>query len=80
ACSGGGAQLCDPSQTSICVQTNIQLSYSGLGGAGECGTSVSFQYKYPHHFYLPCAEWPCKTLDLGQMSLPAQAQMRMETQ
>lgn len=80
ACNGGGAQACDPSQTSVCVQTNIQLSYSAKGGAGQCGTSVSFQYKYPHHFYLPCAEWPCHSLDLGQMSLPAQAQMRVETQ
>jgi len=80
ACSGGAAQVCDPSQTAICVQTNVQLSYPALGGAGECGTAVSFKYKYPHHFYLPCAEWPCNSLDLGQMSLPAQAQMRMETQ
>jgi hypothetical protein len=77
---GGGLVLCDASETSLCVQTNVQLSFSSKGGAGECGTSVSFQYKYPHHFYLPCAEWPCKSLDLGQMSLPAQAQMRIETQ
>jgi len=81
ACGGGGSLVsCDASETSVCVQTNVQLSFSLKGGAGECGTSVSFQYKYPHHFYLPCAEWPCKSLDLGQMSLPAQAQMRIETQ
>jgi TadE-like protein len=81
ACGGGGSLVtCDPSETSLCVQTNVQLSFSLKGGAGECGTSVSFQYKYPHHFYLPCAEWPCTSLDLGQMSLPAQAQMRIETQ
>lgn len=79
-CSGGATQTCDASQTSICVQTNVQLSYSSVGGAGECGTSVSFKYQYPHHFYLPCAEWPCNSLDLGQMSLPAQAEMRVETQ
>jgi TadE-like protein len=78
ACGGGGSLVtCDPSETS---QTNVQLSFPLKGGAGECGTSVSFQYKYPHHFYLPCAEWPCTSLDLGQMSLPAQAQMRIETQ
>lgn len=80
ACGGGSAVACDASETSVCVQTNVQLSFSAKGGAGECGTSVSFQYKYPHHFYLPCAEWPCHSLDLGQMSLPAQAQMRIETQ
>jgi hypothetical protein len=81
ACGGGGSPVtCDPSETSLCVQANVQLSFSLKGGAGECGTSVSFQYKYPHHFYLPCAEWPCTSLDLGQMSLPAQAQMRIETQ
>jgi Flp pilus assembly protein TadG len=80
SCNGGSAVACDASETSVCVQTNVQLSFSSKGGAGECGTSVSFQYKYPHHFYLPCAEWPCHSLDLGQMSLPAQAQMRIETQ
>jgi Flp pilus assembly protein TadG len=82
ACTGGSTVACDPSETTVCVQTNVQLSFSSfrLGGAGVCGTSVSFQYKYPHHFYLPCAEWPCTSLDLGQMSLPAQAQMRVETQ
>lgn len=80
SCNGGSAVTCDASETSVCVQTNVQLSFSAKGGAGECGTSVSFQYKYPHHFYLPCAEWPCHSLDLGQMSLPAQAQMRIETQ
>jgi TadE-like protein len=80
ACNGGSLVMCDPSETSLCVQANVQLSFSLKGGAGECGTSVSFQYKYPHHFYLPCAEWPCTSLDLGQMSLPAQAQMRIETQ
>ncbi|HLW86790.1 MAG TPA: TadE/TadG family type IV pilus assembly protein [Candidatus Sulfotelmatobacter sp.] len=81
-CTGGAVATCDPSQTTVCVQENVQLSFSGVtpSGAGECGMSVSFQYKYPHHFYLPCAEWPCKSLDLGQMSLPAQAQMRTETQ
>jgi Flp pilus assembly protein TadG len=79
-CNGQASVACDGTESSICVQTNVQLSYASKGGAGECGTSVSFQYKYPHHFYLPCAEWPCTSLDLGQMSLPAQAQMRTETQ
>lgn len=79
-CTGASAVQCDGGQSSVCVQPNVRLSASALGGTDECGTSVSFQYQYPHHFYLPCAEWPCHTLDLGQMALPAQAQMRVETQ
>jgi hypothetical protein len=59
------------------------LSYSSGGtvvGAGTCGTSVSFSYKYPFHFTLPCWPQPCTSLDLQKIALPAQAQMREETQ
>jgi Flp pilus assembly protein TadG len=75
-------QQCDSSVTSInvCVQTNVQLSYASQGGAGTCGTSVSFRYKYPYRFTLPCWPQPCTSLDLSKISLPAQAQMRLETQ
>jgi Flp pilus assembly protein TadG len=72
------AVACDPSTASTsnaCVQVNVQLSYPSQGGAGTCGTSVSFGYKYPYHFLIPYT-----TLDLGNMTLPAQAQMRVETQ
>jgi Flp pilus assembly protein TadG len=75
---GGNAIPCDPSfsASNVCVQPNVQLSYSNpQGGAGTCGTSVSFGYKYPFHFSIPYT-----TLDLGNISLPARAQMRMETQ
>jgi Flp pilus assembly protein TadG len=63
----------------VCVQANVQLSsctptYTPPGVA-TCGTSVSFGYKYPYHFTVPLT-----TLDLGNISLPAQAQMRVETQ
>lgn len=65
----------------VCVQTNVQLSYiNPQGGAGSCGTSVSMRYKYPYRFTLPCWPQPCTSMDLHQMSLPAQAQMRLETQ
>jgi Flp pilus assembly protein TadG len=65
----------------VCVQTNVQLSYiNPQGGAGACGTSVSMRYKYPYRFTLPCWPQPCTSLDLSHMSLPAQAQMRLETQ
>jgi Flp pilus assembly protein TadG len=74
---GGNAVQCDASVTTskVCVQPNVQLSYSAQGGAGTCGTSVSFGYKYPYHFSIPYT-----TLDLGTITLPAQAEMRVETQ
>jgi Flp pilus assembly protein TadG len=61
----------------VCVQSNVQLSSCTQTptGAATCGTSVSFGYKYPYHFTIPGT-----TLDLGNISLPAQAQMRAETQ
>jgi hypothetical protein len=73
---------CDPTAAAknVCVQENVQLSYSSLNGAGTCGTSVSFRYKYPYHFYLPCTPQPCTSLDLRNLTLPAQAEMRIETQ
>jgi hypothetical protein len=42
---------------------------------GTCGISVSARYQYPYHFPIPFT-----TLDLGNMLLPGQAQMRVETQ
>ncbi|MGA8764453.1 MAG: TadE/TadG family type IV pilus assembly protein [Candidatus Sulfotelmatobacter sp.] len=74
---------CDGSvpSSNVCVQPNVQLSYpSVLNGAGTCGTSVSFTYKYPFHFTLPCWPQPCTSLDLQKTALPARAQMRAETQ
>jgi Flp pilus assembly protein TadG len=78
---------CDSSQTKICVQgvthpngnskpaveDNVELSAPGLGGAGECGVSVSFQY--PYKFWLPFS-----SLNNQTVNLRAQAQMRAETQ
>jgi Flp pilus assembly protein TadG len=76
---GGNAVACDPAATiNACVQTNVQLSYTSgaLGtGAGTCGTSVSMRYKYPYSFVIPYT-----TLNLGNIALPADAQMRAETQ
>jgi Flp pilus assembly protein TadG len=70
---------CDPAVTSVCVQENVQLSFpapvTGPAGMGECGTSVSVRYKYPFHFSIPFTN-----LDLGNIQLPGQAQMRAETQ
>jgi Flp pilus assembly protein TadG len=86
ACGGAGPscvatrKACDGGATDVCVQLNVQLSYPSNGGMGTCGVSVSARYQLPYHFYLPCASWPCTTLDLGNMLLPGQAQMRAETQ
>jgi len=70
---------CDGSVTSMCVQANVQLSYptpaTGPAGMGTCGTSVSLRYKYPFSFTIPLTN-----LDLGNIQLPGQAQMRAETQ
>jgi len=70
---------CDPTVTSVCVQENVQLSFptpvTGPAGMGECGTSVSVRYKYPFHFSIPFTN-----LDLGNIQLPGQAQMRAEAQ
>jgi Flp pilus assembly protein TadG len=69
------AVSCDSSVTLVCVQTNVQLSYSSPGGAGTCGTSVSARYQYPFHFSIPLTN-----LDIGNVLLPGQAQMRSESQ
>jgi Flp pilus assembly protein TadG len=69
------ALACDSSVTDVCVQVNVQLSYASPGSAGTCGTSVSARYKYPFHFSIPLTN-----LDIGNMLLPGQAQMRAETQ
>lgn len=69
------AASCDPSVTDVCVQTNVQLSYASQGGAGTCGTSVSARYQFPFHFSIPLTD-----MDLGNVLLPGQAQMRAETQ
>ena len=61
--------------SAVCVQSNVQLSYTSQGGTGSCGTSVSMRYKYPFRFVIPYTN-----LDLGNITLPADAQMRVETQ
>jgi Flp pilus assembly protein TadG len=68
---------CDATVTAVCVQTNVQLSYptNAEGGMGTCGTSVSAHYRYPFHFSIPLTN-----LDLGNIQLPGQSQMRSETQ
>lgn len=83
-CTSGNALSCQYSAGSnVCVQPNVQLSYSSgpqETGAGTCGTAVSFRYNYPFHFTLPCYPQPCTSLDLQKLTLPAEAQMREETQ
>jgi Flp pilus assembly protein TadG len=81
SCSAGTVP-CDSSvpSSNVCVQTNVRLSSTTFGGAGTCGTSVSLNYKYPFHFTLPCWPQPCNSLDLQKITLPAQAEMRSETQ
>ena len=66
---------CDGSVGDVCVQENVQLSYPSKGGMGTCGISVSARYKYGSSLPIPGT-----TLDLGNLMLPGQAQMRSETQ
>ena len=73
--TAGTPQACDGTVTDVCVQENVQLSYPAAGGAGTCGTSVSARYQYPVHFSIPLTN-----LDLGNVLVPGQAQMRLETQ
>jgi Flp pilus assembly protein TadG len=78
-----GTVPCDSSvpSSNVCVQTNVRLSSTTpFGGAGTCGASVSLNYQYPFHFTLPCWPQPCNSLDLQKITLPAQAEMRSETQ
>jgi Flp pilus assembly protein TadG len=69
------ALACDNTVADVCVQVKVQLSYPTQGGAGTCGTSVSARYRYPFHLGIPLTG-----LDLGNVLLPGQAQMRGETQ
>lgn len=71
----GAAKACDAAVADVCVQENVQLSYPSGGGAGTCGTSVSARYQYPVHFSIPLTD-----LDIGNVLLPGQAEMRSETQ
>lgn len=83
SCGGGSVVACDSSvsNNNVCVQPNVQLSYTTvLGGAGTCGTSVSMGYQYAVPFTLPCWPAPCTSLDLSKMTLTGQAEMRLETQ
>ncbi|MGB8985304.1 MAG: TadE family protein [Candidatus Sulfotelmatobacter sp.] len=73
------AASCDSTVSDVCVQgvppLTVQLSYPSQGGAGTCGVSVSARYQYPYHFSIPLT-----TLDIGNVLVPGQAQMRAETQ
>lgn len=83
-CTSGNALSCQyAAGSNVCVQPNVQLSYTSgpqETGAGTCGTAVSFRYAYPFHFTLPCYPQPCNSLDLQKITLPAEAQMYEETQ
>jgi hypothetical protein len=81
-CSGSTVG-CDISQTNICVQ-GVQHSSGNLteslvqlapasNGTGVCGVAVSF--RYPFSFWLPYT-----SLNKQLIWLPAQAQVRAETQ
>lgn len=72
---GPGVSCAYPSGSNVCVQTNVELSTSTGGSPGTCGTAVSFGYQYPYHFLIPYT-----SLDLGNITLPAEAEMRLETQ
>jgi hypothetical protein len=69
------AAPCDSNVNDMCVQLNVQLSYPSPNAMGTCGTSVSARYQYSSHFRIPLT-----SMDLGNMLLPGQAQMRVETQ
>jgi len=76
SCANGKPVLCDSGTgypTNVCVQENVQLSSTALGGAGVCGVSVSFQY--PYTFWLPGS-----SLNKQALLLPARAEMRSEQQ
>ncbi len=65
---------CDTTVTNMCVQENVQLTYpNGQGGMYTCGTSVSMRYQYPYNFTIPLT-----SLNLRNIQLPGQAQMRAE--
>ncbi|MGB2606450.1 MAG: TadE/TadG family type IV pilus assembly protein [Candidatus Sulfotelmatobacter sp.] len=75
ACTAALALACDNTVTDVCVQVKVQLSFPTQGGAGTCGTSVSARYRYPFHMGIPLTG-----LDIGNVLLPGQAQMRAESQ
>jgi Flp pilus assembly protein TadG len=80
-CVGGGSNTCQSLPGSnVCFQQCVQLSSTAVGGAGTCGLSISFSYQYPFSFKLPCWPQPCTPLDLNNLSIPAQAEMRLESQ
>jgi hypothetical protein len=74
--SPGGPANCDGlGGINYCVQTPVELSSTvgaGVGAAGVCGISVTFQY--PFQFWLPFT-----SLNKQQIWLPASARVRMET-
>ena len=76
ACTTSTSVPCDGTVTlNICVQENVQLTYpTTQGGMYTCGTSVSMRYQYPYSFTIPLT-----TLNLGNLKLPGQAQMRRDT-
>jgi hypothetical protein len=57
--------------SNICVQTPIQLTSSGLGATGLCGTSVSM--RYPFRFWLPFTSINNQTIWIS-----ASARVRLE--
>ena len=80
SCTGAAASCQTVTGSNVCVYQNVQLSSAANGGAGSCGTSVNFSYQYPFHFTLPCWPQPCTSMDLSKITLPAQAEMRQESQ
>jgi hypothetical protein len=84
ACTPVNTCTAGTSASNVCVEPNVQLSYSTVSGnaagAGTCGTAVSFRYNYPFHFTLPCWPAPCHSFDLNTIYIPAEAEMRAETQ
>jgi Flp pilus assembly protein TadG len=68
---------CDGGESNICVQTNVQLASCTTTPPGEatCGTSVSFVYQNGYSFTIPLTN-----LNLQNITFPAEAQMRVETQ
>ena len=72
ACRTGSAVTCDGSQSKVCVQQEVALSFRLGGGVGVCGTSVSFQY--PFQFWLPFT-----SLNKQRILLNASARVRSES-
>jgi Flp pilus assembly protein TadG len=72
-CQTSQPVACDASPTNICVQENVNiLPHGTVGGSGSiCGVAVSFAYPFP--FRLPFTS-------LGNIVIPAGAQVRMEAQ